>query len=110
MAVSLMAELADMYADEITYEPRTGQDGHGTPTFGSAVTIKCHLRGEHKLVKNSAGQEELSTVQAWLDGVYGVSIQGRFTLPARYSPQQPPAIAVDPHTDENGPHHEKVMF
>ena len=41
---------------------------------------------------------------------FNVTADDRYTLPSRFDPQQPKAINIDHETDENGPHHEVVMF
>lgn len=41
----------------VTVAPRTGNDGYGAPTYGTAVTYKAHIgKGKH-LVRTAGGQE-----------------------------------------------------
>lgn len=103
-------DLADMFADVLTYEPPGTYDGWGDMTPGTPVQIPCHIEGQHRITRDQLGQEVVSTVQAYLRGSYGVVVDGKFTLPARFSPQEPPAINVVEETDESGAHHEVVMF
>lgn len=107
---SLIPYLADMFPDEITYEPPAAHDGEGGITPGPAITIPCKCTRGHRLTRGRDGREQVSTVQAELAGVFGVVAEGIFTLPARFDPQQPKAISVEGETDEAGAHHEIVMF
>ena len=110
MAGSIVAALADMFAHTLTYEPPASMDGWGDHTYGAAQPISCHLERENKLVRDTLGQERVSNVQAIIAGDFGLVIEGRFTLPAGWLPNQPNAINVLRETDENGEHHEVVMF
>ena len=106
----IIAALADMFPDELSYEAPDSIDGEGEITYGAAVPIPCKCSRGHRLARDRDGREQISTVQAELAGVFDVDADGRFTLPTRFDPRQPKAINVDRETDENGPHHEIVMF
>lgn len=111
MAGSIVPELADMFGDEIAWEKALTFDVFGDATsYDSSVPIACHLKGNHIIVLDRNGDEQKSTVQAILAGVFGVAIADRYTLPAGYDPLKPAAIQVAKKNDENGPHHEVVMF
>lgn len=99
-----------MFADTIFVESGTrAQYGVFVPT-GATQTVPARVIGKVRAVADETGRQRLSTVQATLAGVFNVSVGDRFTLPPRFQPNQPPAIAVDHLTDENGPHHEVVYF
>ncbi len=110
MAGSLIPELLDLMPDTVTIRPAGVDDGMGNVTVGAPFTARCRIKGQHKLVKDDSGKETMSTVQVWLAGVFGVKREDEVTLPSRFSPQKPPIITVVEITDENGPHHERIMF
>ena len=110
MPDQIIAALADMFPDEVLVEPAEEIDGEGTITYGAAVPIPCKCTRGHRLARDRNGREQVSTVQAELAGVFNVTADDRYTLPSRFDPQQPKAININRETDENGPHHEIVMF
>lgn len=110
MSDPITGDLAEFFVDEITIEPYTGQDVFGDETYGTAATYACRMKGKHKTVRLQTGEEKVSTVQAVLNSVAGATNQDRVTLPARFKPNSPPIMAVEVSTDENGPHHERLMF
>jgi hypothetical protein len=110
MSGDFMDELRELMASEIVVEAAGTPDGYGDITYGSPQTITCRIRGGNKPVRDRNGLERTSTVQVWLDGVYGVTIDDRYTLPSPWQPTQPEAIDVQVVTDEDGPLFEKIMF
>jgi len=107
---SIVNDLLDLFADTVIIEPWTGSDGMGASSYGAAVSYSARVKGQNKLVKDPSGKEQISTVNIVLAGTPGVTLKDRFTLPVRFTPQQPPAIALDNSADENGAHHERVYF
>ncbi len=110
MPDSLMEGLEEFLVDEITIEPYVSQTGFGDKSYGAPVTLKCRITGKHKIVRNAAGQERVSTVQVLLERPIGVTAKDRFTLPARFNLTEPVPVAVRQATDETGLHHERIMF
>ena len=110
MPDSLMEGLEEFLVDEITIEPWLSQTGFGEPSYGPPVTLKCRITGKHKTVKDAAGQERVSTVQVLLERAIDATSQDRYTLPARFNLTEPEPLAITQATDENGPHHERIMF
>jgi hypothetical protein len=108
--MGIVDELADMFPDSISYQAPGTFDGWGDDTPAAAVSIPCYIEGENKIVRDAQGIEKVSTVQAILAGVFGVKVGGVFTLPARFSPNKPEAISIEFVSDEDGAHHEVVMF
>lgn len=108
---SLIPELLDLFPDFVTIEKGTrAQYGVFSPTGDAPVDVQARVIGRVRMVTDVGGRERVSTVQAWLAGPVGATVGDRFTLPARFEPNQPPAIAVEHWTDEDGPHHECVFF
>lgn len=107
MAGSLLPRLKKLYADTVTLAPITS-DALGAPTLGAAVTYKARVMGQHKVVRDSSGEETMSTVQVWIYGTPTIDHTYILTLPARFSPRTPPIITVENQSDENGAHHVKI--
>ena len=110
MGGEFMAELKELMAGEIVVESAGAPDGYGDRTYGDPQTIQCRIVGGNKPARDRNGLETISTVQVWLAGIFGVTIDDRYTLPAGHAPQQPEAIDVKVVTDEDGPLYEKIMF
>jgi hypothetical protein len=94
--------------DSITIEPYIGADGYGAAQFGSAVTYKARLRGGAADVKTAAGEEVVSKIQIYLNTITPIDTRSRITLPARFSPTNPPIIGVEPVTGLQSTHHVKI--
>ncbi len=110
MARSIVDQLSSLMASEISVRPHLTDNRFGEDTHGPAVTIQGRLKNGHKIVKDRTGQEVVSRVQFWAAGVFGLTADDEYTLPAPWTPSKPQAVAVELITDENGPHHEVVMF
>lgn len=128
MAGSLIPSLlaAGFFPDDVTVERWVSSDENGDDTFDTAhpVTFKARITLKMGMEQNEGGDahtvRQLHFVTA---GVYDLSSKDRFTLPVRFSTdesqtdaalalktRQPKAKIVTQHSDENGPHHEKVYF
>lgn len=110
MPRSLIRQLKSLMPFTVMVEPLLSKDRFGEETYGPAVPIRGRLRNGNTITKDSDGQEVVSKVQFWAAGVFDLSADDRYTLPAPWTPTQPQAIAVLLETDEHGTHHEKVMF
>lgn len=111
MPAPIIGELADMMPDTVTIEKFVSETGFGVRSYDpNAVIIGARIKRGHKIVRDANGQEKVSTLQVLLAGVVGITVKDRVTLPARFTPAQPKAIAVEEAADENGPHHERYMF
>lgn len=102
--------LLDMMPAEITVQHVT-KDRFGKETLtGSSFKVRGRLREGNMITRDRNGQEVTSTMQFTAAGVFGMMIDDRFTMPIGTTPKSPQAINVMTIPDENGPHHEKVMF
>jgi hypothetical protein len=110
MAAPLIADLLDLMPDTIITRTTT-RDAFGKITArGPDVPVRARIKGQHRLFRGVGGQERISNIRATIAGVFNLTANHEYVLPARFSPQTPPALAVDTVTDENGPHHEVVHF
>jgi hypothetical protein len=105
---AIVDDLLDLMPDEIVVTPLT-RTGSGKETAGTPVPFPAHVSGRIQLVKDPDGKIVKSSVQA-IVAATGLSLTSRFTLPARFTPREPLALAIDRATDENGAHHETVYF
>lgn len=110
MPAPIVPDLLDMFPDTVVQEAYVSQTGKGAESYGTPVNRAAHVSQRVQIVKDPSGQERVSRVMAILAGAFGSTPQDRYTLPARFNPNKPKAIAVSHHTDENGPHHEVVYF
>jgi hypothetical protein len=116
----LTQDLEDLYPDEMTIEPYTGEDEYGSSGYGIPYIVKAQITGKVRTVIDRGGQETVSMQQAMICGVFGINREDRFTLPPRFSTnptdpddltgRQPKAISVLTQEDENGTAYEKVLF
>jgi len=108
---SIIDDLIDLFPHEVIVEHFLTSDGMGgSRTYGDPVIWPARVKGQHKLVKDFAGIEKMSTVNVVFAGVPGAKAKDRYTLPIEFVPQQPKAISIDHSPDENGAHHERVYF
>lgn len=95
-------ELVALMQDSITIEPYTGQSVNTEETYGSSVSYTCRVVGRRKMVRTATGEEAVSQVTVWLDRVADINPRSRITLPSRFTPQQPPILAIESFPDEQG--------
>ena len=56
----------DYLAQSLWRKPRTGMDGYGQPSFGSAVQTKGRWLEKRRLVRNAEGEQVISEVTVTL--------------------------------------------
>lgn len=103
-------DLLDLFPDVIIMQATTA-DRYGALTpVSDPVEIPCYISGDVREIKTREGATRISTVQATLAGVFDATPDHTYTLPSRFVPQNPTPIAVQKFSDEDGPHHEVVLF
>jgi hypothetical protein len=88
--------------DSITVEPYASENVNTEESVGAAVAYTCRCEGRRKMVRTPNGEQAVSMVQAYLDRLVSIDPRSRVTLPARFSPLQPPILAVEMLPDETG--------
>ena len=98
----------DLMPHRVTFEPLTGSDLYAKPGYGNPIVVE-HSRVVYENAKTTddAGQEVVARGKIYLGGVFGITPKHRVTLP---DGSHPPIIRVLQYPDENGPHHEVVLF
>ena len=98
----------DLLRSTITVEPRTGQDGYGMPTYGTAVTVAARIVYRPKMVRSTEGKEVVSGVTAWVTSqLVTVAATDRITLPDATTPR---ILSVERVPDEAGTVYTKIYF
>lgn len=121
MADAIRDDLADMFTDTVTAHPVTGMDEDGNFTFGTDIELTGRLSEKTRMVRDTVtGQEVVASFKFIANEVNGLSVpkstssgwEGHlFTLPTSEGPRVKikPLFVYRPR-DENGVHHEVVMF
>lgn len=101
---------AHMMPDSVTYEARTGTDGYGDPTWGTAATYKARVVGEQKLIRGFSGLEVLAAQTVYLGAAIVVQPTDRITLSTgivastQATAMQPPILGAKRLPDQGGTH------
>lgn len=85
-------DFADWRDYSVTYYPFSSYDSHGAPQFGKSSTISCYIEVHPKLVRDSKGQQVVSSARVYLVGSSSYNIKDKFVLP---DGQYPPVISID---------------
>jgi hypothetical protein len=96
-----------MFEEEITYEPPTTRTQSQAQSYGTAVTYPAQVLpwvervitavSGHAVGENAGSREVLSKCKVIIPGRVELDPQGRITLPAGHTPQQPQIRAVRPY-------------
>lgn len=106
----LLDELEEFFPHSVTVRKRTGIDGNGDPTYGASASYTCRIKMGQRLVRAFDGKERVSTLQVLFNADNEFGVKDEFTLPTRYVPNKPEALAVNNASDEDGEHHQRVSF
>ena len=100
-----------MMSSTASVAPRSGMDGYGKPTYGTAVSYKAHLSRKRRLVRGANGQEVVSDQALYLATGDNIQPTGKVTLSTadigstEAAQISPPIVAVERRFDQYGPHH-----
>lgn len=80
----------------VVREPALGTfDGYGQPQYGAPQDVTCHIENRVRMVRNTQGNEVVSTRQLICFGG-PFDVHDRFTLPASVgAPNQSPVLTVE---------------
>lgn len=97
----LEQEFLDWFNQTAAYEPPTGTDAYGKPTYGTPVSVACRVEGKIQQVTDKAGNLVRSMQElACATPSTSFDFNGRWTLPGDTSGRTP--IAIGGYPDENG--------
>lgn len=111
--MAFIDDFAELLTDSAVWEPLSGRDDYGAPSYGAPTTFAARLTREHKMVRDLQGDEVLSTGQLWLKGAPAVGPEDRITLS---DGTQPELLSIERFQDEAGANgtpsysHTKVYF
>ena len=91
-AGNFSADFADWRDYIVTIAQYTGFDKYGEPSFGSGTSTACYIEMSPKLVRNSTGQEVVSSSRVYIVGDVTVTPLDKVTLP---DSSNPPILRVD---------------
>ena len=107
MSAGVEQDFLDWFQQEVILEPRTGMNAHAEPTYGPAFREMARVVQRNRMVRDSKGEERVSTVQVYLNGTILADrfttaqnlVNARLTLP---DGTQPPIISATVMPDEKG--------
>ena len=104
-----LADFLDCMATSVTIKPVTATDKYGERTFGAAQTVKAYIMERQERVPITGGEDVLARGRAILGAITSptVTTKDELTLPDGSTPE---ILAVRSVNDENGLHHEVVIF
>ena len=99
----------EMMPDTITFNAGSAIDKYGKRTYGGTVTsARGRVVYESRLMKDTEGQDILSTGRVYLYGPYAsLTLGDKITLPNSTSPV---IVGVETKKDTGGNHHTVVHF
>lgn len=101
-------ELVPFCRQIVTVEARSSVDGYGEPTYSTAVSHRARVVGKRRLVRNSQGDEVMSTHQVYFAGQPAIGAHDRLTLSTgdvnstETGARQPPVLATGIFPDDAG--------
>jgi len=105
--MAFIDDFSDMVSDTAQHAPLLSRDGYGAPTYDTAVSYSGRLVREHRMVRDAAGEQVVSTAQFWFIGTPAVDPQDKVTLSDGTTPK---IISVGRPQDEGGEAFTKVYF
>jgi len=101
-------EFLELMPHEVTVAKVSSRNSYGEVTYGAAsAPIRARVVRKARMVRTDSGDEAVSSAHAWLAGAPGVTTADKVTLPDGTAP---PIIAVERYPDEDGDHHELLLF
>lgn len=105
--MSFISDLSDLMTDTVTWSPMTSRDDYGQPSYGSATVLDARVVRKNKLVRDSQGQQVMSTAHAWVNGSPAIKPEDKVVLS---DSSNNPIVSIERYQDEKGPSHTVVFF
>ena len=100
MAVgNFTADFADWRDYTITIAQFTSFDKYGEPSYGAGASTACYIEMSPKLIRDSKGQQVVSSARMYIIGDGTVTPLDKVTLPDSSSP---PILKVDHYYNDVG--------
>ncbi len=97
-----------MFPQTVTIEPFTSVNFNGEASYGPSNTFSARAVDKVHLIRNFEGEQVGSNTMVWVNTVSAIGVRDRITLPAGYSPNQPPILSVSRFPDAEGLHHSVI--
>ncbi len=80
-------DFADWLDYTVTYYQWKSYDAHGSPTYETSVSKTCYIERTPRLVRDSTGQQVVSSARLYMPGTETYNVKDKFVLPTgTYSP------------------------
>jgi hypothetical protein len=104
-----IADWLDMMPHTISYAAVVTRDNYGKPATYSAAT-NYRARVNYRAIRTAnqfSGQDEIAAGEVWIAATFTPEQDDKITLPDGTTP---PIVDWSLISDENGPHHLKILF
>lgn len=98
------------FASTVGWRSKTGQDGHGDPTYAASVDLPAHIEGGGETMMNAQGEEFVTKGMVIFPGTWSVKEDDELTLPSRFPDQVVFVKRCEPVYDESSLSHLEVYF
>ena len=102
-------ELDELMVDTVLISPYLSTTFDHVDSFGTAVAYRCHISAKTEEVLRDTGDVALATHRVVLNVRADIDERDRIEMPTRFKVVNPKIMAVLEFTDEEGPHHTKVL-
>lgn len=103
--MSLLDDVEDLFVHTVTIAPYSSVNSYGEASYGTAVSYTAYVEGKQRMIRDSQGQERVSSVTVYLATTAALSPKDKLTLPSGWTPQTPAILAVQRVADDRGDHH-----
>lgn len=103
--MSLLDDVEDLFVHTLTIAPYTGVNSYGEATHGTPVSYSAYIEGRMRIIRDSQGQERVSSATCYVATTAAISPKDKLTLPSGWTPQTPAILAVQRVADERGDSH-----
>jgi len=106
--MAFIDDLADLLTDTCSWQPLTSRGRTGQPTYGSSTPFSCRLVQKTRMVRDTAGDEVVSSCHVVIKGTPNVQPEDKVTLSTGGAPT---ILAVERPGDETGlPAYTRIYF
>ncbi len=100
-------DFLEWFGQSVTVEPWVRDDQYGQPVYGAPVSYSARVQEKVKMIRDTQGQQVVSTSQVYFDGSVTVTVKDRITLP---DGTQPLILSIGGSPDETGVIDHRVVY
>lgn len=105
--MAFMDDLADLFTQTVIWRALTGRDDFGKPTYGAGTSLSARVVRKNKLIRDTNGDEVVSSAQAHINGNSDIAPDDQVELPDGDTPH---ILSVERFPDETGYIYTRVFF